>query len=69
MRQMGGGRRDTCSRLGRQVGLEESLGGSGWSQGDSVGGFENSHSLNNAYVEGISILLLDRGVDLRLPNR
>ena len=29
MRQIGGGRCDTCGRLGRQVGPEESPGGSG----------------------------------------
>ena len=45
MRQIGGGRCDTCGRLGRQVGPEESLGGSGGSQGGSLGGFENSHFL------------------------
>ena len=45
MRQIGGGRCDTCGRLGRQVGPEESPGGSRESQGGSLGGFENSHFL------------------------
>ena len=45
MRQIGGGRCDTCGRLGRQVGSEESPGGSGGSQEGSLGWSENIHFL------------------------
>ena len=45
MRQIGGGRCDTCGRLGRQVDPEEVPGGSGGSEEGSLGGFENSRLL------------------------
>ena len=45
MRQVGGGRYDMCGRFGRQVGPEESPGGSGGAQDGPLGRFENSHFL------------------------
>ena len=43
--RLAGLRCETCGRLGRQVGPEETPGGSGGLHRGSLGGFENGHFL------------------------